>query len=404
MKTIPKTLQRDEFMIRPGSPWSRIPFLGASLFVVGFLIVALLGRGEESSHILPYSLLVALGYWTTLGLGALFFVLIHHSAKAGWSTTLRRTAENLATPLPVMAIIAIPVLWMAMKGHAYHWVDPHGDAILEGKVGYLNTGFFWARLVLYLVVWTTIVWLFRSFSVRQDESGDHSLSARMNKYSYPAVIALGLSTHFFAVDWFMSLDAHWYSTIYGVYFFAASVVAAFSMLALLAVLMRRSGAVREDIINVEHLHDIGKLAFAFTVFWTYIAFSQYFIIWYANIPEETLFYQKRWVGSWQGWSVFLVLGHFVIPFFFLMSRHIKRNPITLAIGAGWLLFVHYVDMYWNIMPNVHTDGAHFGPLDVGAWLLIGGVYLVVFGLAMNHDAVVPLKDPRLPESLAYENF
>jgi hypothetical protein len=200
----------------------------------------------------------------------------------------------------------------------------------------------------------------------------------------------------------MSLAPHWYSTIFGVYFFAGSAVGVYAVLTIFAVLARRARAAA-GAITLEHLHDLGKLLFAFVSFWAYIAFSQYLLIWYANLPEETVWYAHRLSGGWTRASTTLALGHFVLPFFFLLPRTIKRHPGALLAAASWMLVMHYGDLYWQIMPPLHPEGPRFTAIDAATLLGIGGLLLASLAWMMRRSAIVPLRDPRLAESLALEN-
>jgi len=200
----------------------------------------------------------------------------------------------------------------------------------------------------------------------------------------------------------MSLTPHWYSTIFGVYFFAGAFVGFIALLSVVSVAMRRAGLL-DAVISAEHLHDVGKFLFAFTAFWAYIAFSQFFLIWYANLPEETVWYKARLEGSWQSVSLLLMVGHFVAPFFYLMGRAVKRRGATLAAGGLWLLAMHYLDLYWQVMPTLHPGGVRPSALDLAALLAVGGCFAGVAGWLMRRQALVPLRDPRLAESLAFEN-
>jgi len=220
----------------------------------------------------------------------------------------------------------------------------------------------------------------------------------------------GLSLSFAAIDWVMSLQPHWYSTIFGVYFFAASIQAFFALTALIAFGLQRGGMLKTA-ITVEHFHDLGKFTFGFTVFWAYIAFSQFVLIWYANIPEEVVFYMTRLEGGWSNVSYFLPIGHFFLPFIFLLSRKVKRHRLGLTVGAIWVLAMYLMDFYWLILPNFGTHGephqaAVFAPTltDLTALLGIGGVFVAVFGFFLNRNKVISINDPRLPESLVHENF
>jgi hypothetical protein len=190
--------------------------------------------------------------------------------------------------------------------------------------------------------------------------------------------------------------------MFGVYFFAGSFVGFIALLSVVAAAMRRAGLL-DTVISPEHLHDVGKLLFAFTVFWTYIAFSQFFLIWYANLPEETTWYRARMEGSWMTVSLFLMAGHFAAPFFYLMGRTVKRNGATLAVGGAWLLAMHYLDLYWQVMPTLHPEGLRVSVLDVAAFVAVGGCFVAAASWLMRRQALVPLRDPRLAESLAFEN-
>ena len=197
------------------------------------------------------------------------------------------------------------------------------------------------------------------------------MSARLRKFAGPAIIVLALTQTFASIDWIMSLTPHWYSTMFGVYFFAGSWVGFIALLSVVVPAMRGAGLL-DTVISAEHLQDIGKFLFAFTAFWAYIAFSQFFLMWYGNLPEETIFYKARMEGSWLTVSLLLLAGHFVAPFFYLMGRTVKRNGATLAVGGAWLLAMHFVDLYWQVMPTLHPEGLSPSLLDVAALMAVGG--------------------------------
>jgi hypothetical protein len=228
------------------------------------------------------------------------------------------------------------------------------------------------------------------------------VSARLRRFAGPAIIVLALTQTFASIDWIMSLTPHWYSTMFGVYFFAGSFVGFIAFLSVVAVAMRGAGLL-DTVISAEHLHDVGKFLFAFTAFWAYIGFSQFFLIWYANLPEETSWYKVRIEGSWLWVSLTLMAGHFGVPFFYLMGRDVKRRGSTLAIGGVWLLAMHFLDLYWQVMPTLHPDGLRPSVLDVAAFLAVGGCFVAAASWLMRRQALVPLRDPRLDESLALEN-
>jgi len=365
-------------------------------------------------------------FWLSVALGGLFFVLVHHATRAGWSTALRRIAEDFSLSLPVLGVLFGVVL--VYMPDLYEWANPEvmaEDPVLAAKSGFLNPGGFTARAVLYFVLWSGFaIYLYR-VSTKQDVTDDPSLTHRARWVAPLGILTFALTITAAAIDWTMSIDPHWFSTIYGVYYFAGTFVTVNAAIALAAMWMQKN-KLAEDAITTEHYHDLGKYMFAFTVFWSYIAFSQYFLIWYSNIPEETFWFAYRWeacpspacsepgTSGWATLSMVLIFVHFVIPFFYLMSRHIKRRRATLAAGAVLLLVAHYVDMYWLIQPfldyhhhahhGVPMHGPHWSLLDLTTFVGIGGVTLAVFVWALARRAVVPVGDPRIGESLAFENF
>jgi hypothetical protein len=395
------TIPRPEALLPATSSWARLPMVGMTLAVLGGIASAALAAGDPRQFF--FSWLAAFVFVHSLALGCLYFVLIHHATQAGWGVVVRRLAEDAAATLPLFALLFLP---LAFGLHdLYPWARPEAvaaDRVLRWKQPFLNTPFFLARQVAYFVIWSAIALWCRALSRRQDEHPDPQLAQRLRRWSGPALVPLVLTHSLAAVDWLMSLDAHWYSTIFGVYCFSGAFMAAFALLAVVAVGLQRAGVLR-GMVNTEHFHDLGKLLFAFTVFWAYIAFSQFLLIWYGNMPEETLWYRDRLHGSWLAVSAVLALGHFVLPFFFLMPRSMKRNPITLTAGAAWMLLMHLVDVHWLVMPPLHADGVRPALLDATTLLAVGGAFLFGFGWLLRADPLVPVGDPRLPESLGFEN-
>ncbi len=380
--------------------WKRLPLIAG---IVGLLALAVsfgLGQGSEQ---LAFSYLTGFYYWLTIALGGLFFVLLHYLARSGWSVVVRRLAEHVMGSLPLFILLFIPVV-LGMHS-LYHWT--HADAVahdplLQHKAAYLNEKFFLARAGIYFLVWTVLAVFFWRQSARQDADGDMATTKRLQTLSAPSMVLFGITLTFAAFDWLMSLEPHWFSTIYGVYIFAGCVVSIFSMLILLVLQLKASGAMTQ-VVTWEHFHDMGKMLFGFVVFWAYIGFSQFMLIWYANIPEETFWFEMRWDDpGWRSASIFLAAGHFVAPFFFLISQPVKRNRITLTIGALWMLFMHYVDIYWLVMPT-HHEHFQLSILDLTCWLGVGGLFFAVVSHLMQRASLVPVRDPRLAESLSFEN-
>jgi hypothetical protein len=228
------------------------------------------------------------------------------------------------------------------------------------------------------------------------------LTVRMERRSGGAMVLFALTTAFGAYDLLMSLDPHWYSTIFGVYFFAGSVVGFFACLPIITRTLQRSGRLAHA-ITVEHYHDMGKLIFAFTIFWAYIAFSQYMLIWYANLPEETGWYLRRQTGGWQAVSLLLLFGHFIVPFLVLLPRWVKRDGRLLVLPAVWMLAMHWMDIYWLVMPEMGAKGVPLGLMDLACFLAVGGTFVAAAARRLRDRSLVPEGDPRLQESLAFES-
>ena len=377
--------------------------------------------------------LVAYLFGLTMCLGGLFFVLIQYLTRAGWSVAVRRPAEALASNLRWYWLLFIPfaILWFTGKGNLlWIWADLESlkainefdYTVVKKKVAFLNPTFFWIRAGIYFAAWAFLAWFFVGNSRAQDSTGDIRATERMQKWSGPAIILFGLTTTFASFDWIMSLSPVWFSTMFGVYFFCGCATAGFAGMILFTVRLQSMG-VMKGLVSAEHFQDMGKLLFAFgMVFWAYIAFSQYMLIWYANIPEETGWFLARQVGGWAPLSFALLFGHFVLPFVGLISKWPKRYPMILAAGAVWMLCFHYVDLYWLIVPEIPHDlssmttyrefsekyadtATNFGN-PVNFLLAIGALAAVAAGTitALSRASLVPTKDPRLGESLRFENM
>jgi hypothetical protein len=347
--------------------------------------------------------LVSFAFWLSLSLGALFFVVLQHLTGATWSVVVRRPAEALAANLPWLALAALPLV-LGMR-HLYLWSDPAraaGDALIQAKAGYLNPVFFTLRLALYFGVWSWLARYYFRRSVEQDTSGDPALTHRMQRWSAPAVLAFALTATFAAFDLLMSLDPHWFSTIFGVYFFAGSFLGFVALLTLVLHLLQGTGRLT-GVVTREHYHDLGKLIFAFTIFWAYIAFSQYMLYWYGNLPEETGWYLRRQTGDWTGLGVLLIFGHFFLPFLGLLARYPKRQKFMLLPGTLWVLAMHYADLYWLVMPEFSPGRLPLHVLDLSAFLGLGALLLALTVRRLQARSLVPERDPRLADSLIFEN-
>jgi hypothetical protein len=518
--------------------WAGAWKISAAIGVVG-AVAAFVGMGMDARRF-AFSWLFAFCTVLSIALGATFFVLIQRLTSAGWSVTVRRTAEFFSHGLIVMVLLFIPVLMQ--MGHLFPWLGHHGDdhgehhsgdnssftllreahaqpveptgaeppatvpaeqpseprrapgggtgaagapttpaegpqgpdkspnpvlgggdhgvpaegpdvhdpagllpgakaqlppdmpqpdrgvasephaigdraaadhaaharihaSVLAKKSKYLNQTFFLVRAAFYFLVWIFLATRLFGYSADQDRSRDPKLTLRAQRFSAPGAMLFALTLTFAAFDWIMSLEPTWFSTIFGVYYFATGVVSSLAVIILVTMSLRSSGPLR-DVVTVEHYHDLGKLMFGFLVFWAYIGFSQFMLIWYASLPEETTWYHNRWdFAPWSTVSTVIVIGHFVVPFFWLISRNAKRNLGLLQIGAAILLIMHVVDMYWFVMPNylLGQEGFTFHWLDIACLLAVGGIYGAWVFFRMTKFPLIPIGDPRLARSLHFQN-
>jgi len=313
-----------------------------------------------------------------------------------------------------LSVLVLPIVLITLMGNdtLYQWANTETvaeDHLLHAKSPYLNTGFFALRYLIYFGSWIFLARYFLGKSVAQDETGDPELTLLMERRSGPAILLYAFTLSFAAIDFIMSLNAHWFSTIFGIYYFAAGLVGFFSFLAISLVFLRSKGLLQEP-VTVEHLHDVGKLLFAFNCFWAYIAISQYLLIWYANIPEETVFFLDRQSNGWGVVSLILVIGHFAIPFVFFMSRWMKRNPKALCFWAVYLLIMNWVDIFWLVMPNMASHGESsaisFGMIliNVCCTIGVGGIFVAGILKFAGEKSLMPVRDPRLEESLEFHNI
>ncbi len=393
----------------------KLTVVGGIVGIVGLAIGAWLGsmEGDGFRHY-QFSFLVAFWWGLSICLGGLFFVTLQHLTRAKWSVAVRRVAEIFSSTVPLFAalslIFVIPVL--TGNGFVYPWAD---HAIVEAnhnlheKAGYLNIGFFLGRIIFYFVIWFIFSQLFMRRSVKQDETGEPDLTIKLWGVSAPGMILFAVTLSFCAIDTVMALQPAWFSTIFGVYIFAGAVQAIYSMMALAFLFLQSRGRLQYS-VTPDHYHDIGKMMFAFVVFWAYIAFSQFMLIWYANIPEETFWFVQRTINAqtgenvWLGLAWFLVVANFAIPFLGLMSRHVKRNRKALAFWAIWLLVMHYLDLYWLIMPAFTTEEVPWSFMDLCNWIGVFGLFVAASAIHARKVNLRPTKDPRLAESLAFENI
>ncbi|MEN8151281.1 MAG: quinol:cytochrome C oxidoreductase [Planctomycetota bacterium] len=365
----------------------------------GILVAIPLALGDWEHFLRSY--LVSFSTFLSIALGGLFFVLLQHLTGSSWSVVVRRLAEAIAANVVLLAVLFVPLV--AGMNSLYHWMHPaETDHLLLGKTPWLNSTFFLVRCAVYFGVWTLSARWLLSVSVKQDETGDPALTAKLAKGSPGLMVLYALTVTFAAFDILMSLDPHWYSTIYGAYFFSAGMVGFFAFLAITLFVLQWRGKLAKEVTE-EHWHDIGKQLFGWNVFWAYIAFSQYMLIWYANIPEETVWYETRQHGGWGTVSLVLLFGHFLVPFVLMLPRTMKRKRAAVMVFAVWLLLMHYVDMVYLVVPEAGSGTVPFGVTDVLGFLGHLGLFVAGVTYTLSGHSLLPGQDPRLAESLAFEN-
>lgn len=474
----PSAAGATDYRITEKSGWAGAWKKAAGVGVVG-IAASLFGMTAAPDRF-PFSYVFALFAFLSLGLGALFFVMIQYITKAGWSVSVRRTAEFFMAGLPVFVLLVLPLMLPGTMAKLFPWVEPahgdhggehaapqgsqavpgaghgqgHGDGhsppaaagapaaappvdgnalepwayrmpgntgvpvdpramekahhaehahVLAGKAPYLNKTFFYVRAVFYVLIWAWLSMKYFRWSTDQDKSKKAENTSLAQQFAPKGLMLFAITISFAAFDWIMSLNPMWYSTIFGVTIFAGSCVINMATLILVTLGLKNSGLIG-NAVTVEHYHDMGKLLFGWLVFWAYVSFSQFFLIWYGNIPEELSFFHMRWNdngGTWRMMGLALILIHFAVPFWLLMSRNVKRRTQVLAFGALILVVMHFVEMYWLVLPNFGPLSFHW--LDVTCLLGVGGIYLAAVLHRMEGHPLIPVGDPRLVRALEFEN-
>lgn len=380
---------------------------GAVLIVVSAILFVGFSEGEQGVKALFHSYLTNFMYCFTLCLGALFFVMVQHLVRAGWSSALRRIAELYASTIPYWALLFLPILVTLFGGSdaLYSWNNPSKidiPVVLE-KLDYLNAKFFTVRTLFYLAVFVFAARFFFGLSRQQDQTGDREITLKLQRWAGPMIMLFAVALNFAAFDWMMSTDPAWFSTIYGVYIFAASMLSFFATMILTCHLLQKAGRLK-GVVTTEHFHDMSKFQFGFIVFWAYIAFSQFLLYWYGNIPEETVWYLHRMEHGWEVWGLILIVTHFAIPFLGTVSRHVRRRPAVMAFWACFILAVHWLDLTFLIMPNLGGVSVAVMIPHAICWVGMICLFLSLFLWRVGETPVVAVKDPWLPDSLAYHNL
>ena len=365
--------------------------LGAASFISGLMV-------DEQR--LWHSYLTSYFFFASMALGGLFFTAIQHSTAAGWSVNVRRVSEAMASFLPLVFVSGLVLLFAGSK--LYLWLDEEvvsGDPILQGKSAYLNFEFWALRLALFTGLWILFAKKILGYSTRQDLDGKESWTHKLVPWSIAFLMVFALSYSLFSVDLLMSLEPHWFSTIFGVYCFSGLFQSALAFMILMSLFCQSKGWIT-GLLTIEHIHDLAKMLKGMTVFWAYIAFSQFMLIWYANLPEETVFYLHRSHGGWMEVSLGLVIFRFVVPFVALLPRWAKRSPKHLVIICTMVLITQYMDIYWIVYPN-YRESVAFSWMELGVFIGFLGLFLFIITRFLSKNHLIPIKDPRLHESIGH---
>ncbi len=341
------------------------------------------------------SYLVAFLFWNGIALGCVAILMLQHLTGGAWGLVIRRILESGAGTLPLMAVLTLPRL-LGLRD-LYSWTRPEvvaGDPILKHKELYLNVPFFLARMAFYFAAWLALAYFLNKWSTEQDRTADPSIAGRLQSLSGGGLVLYGLTITFASIDWVMSLEPHWFSTIYGMLFMVGQALATMAfVIAVLMLLANRKPL--SDVVTASHFHDLGTLMFAFVMLWAYIAFSQFLIIWSGNLREEIPWYLRRFAGGWAWLAVLVLLFHFALPFLLLLSRDIKSNRRVLAGIAIGLLVMRLVDLFWLVIPG---SGQQINWMDFVAPVAIGGIWVAWFIWNLKRRPLLPLHDPRLSEA------
>jgi hypothetical protein len=369
--------------------WQRTALLvgigGTLLAIVGFIL-------DREQFLRSY--LFAYLYWTGMALGCLAILLLHHVVGGKWGMMIRRMCEAGARTLPYMILLLIPVLLSLPT--LYEWARPEAlhDANIQSKAAYLNQPGVILRAVFYFAVWTFYAYLLSKWSEEQDRTGDDRLKHKMHATSAPGLVVFVFVSTFAFIDWIMSLEPHWFSTIYGVMFLVGQVLESFAFMIALVIILSKQPPLK-DYLTKQHLHDLGNMMFAFMVLWAYLSFSQFLITWAGNLPEEIPWYLKRLKGGW-GWvALTLVVFHFATPFVLLLMRGVKRDADRLFKVCMLMIAIRLVDVYWVVEPSFYNQQIKIHWLDFVTPLAVGGLWLAMFFWQLNSRPLVPLRDPRL---------
>jgi hypothetical protein len=342
------------------------------------------------------SYLVAFIFWIGFPLGCWAMVMLHHLVGGRWGFMVQRLLESAARTFPLMALLFLPLVFGLRELYPWSMPGAAADPLLQEKSAYLNATFFIARAIFYFAVWIAFGYFLSRWSLEQDRTGERSLTARLQNLSGPGLALYGLTVTFSAIDWAMSLEPHWYSTIYGMIYMVGYALAALAFVVIAAYCL----ADRDPLAQVadrDRFHDLGNLLLALVMLWAYLGFCQFLLVWTENLQEEIPWYLRRMTGGWQAIAVLLIAFQFVLPFLLLLSRSAKRRARVLAGVALLILAMHWVDLLWLVAPAFHPGKFYLHWIDLTALAGIGGVWMAAFLFYLGESPLLPLRDPRFVE-------
>ena len=373
----------------------KIGFLLTGIGLILVLVSYFIDPAREA-----FNNIIGLMFFGSIAIGALVLVALEYLSGAVWSTPFRRVSEFIASSLPIMLLFAIPLFFMMHT--LFHWTHTEvveTDAILSGKTPYLNIPFFIGRTIFIVALFYVFYLVFVKNSMKQDKTKEQKLTKTNVNLSAVFMFFAGIGITVLAVDWMMSLEPHWFSTIFGIYFISATLLAGLAATTFTAVSLNEGGYLVKG-LTTDHYYSFGALLFAITNFWAYIAFSQFLLIWYANIPEETYWFIARWEGGWGFVSVLLMIARFAIPYAALLSQPSKCDPKNLQRVSIFILFAHFIDLYWLVMPTF-SKTIVFGFYEIGFPILSIGILILVFYAQARKKNLAPIGDPKLQRGIDF---
>ena len=382
---------------QPPASLARVQTAALVAAVVGIAacIVGLLLDPEQFYR----SYLIGYVYWLAIGIACLGWTMVYHLTAGGWALVQRKTLEAGARTLPVLALLFVPFAFG--MDSVWVWAGPEAvhDELIQAKRGFLNVPFFWVRMAIYFGIWCFLAFFLSWQSKRQDETGDPSATVRMRTISGPGVVIFVMVASFFSWDTLMSLNPHWFSSLYGFYFVSSTALTGMLFMAVMGWYLAQRDPLSR-VFKPKHFHDYGKLMLTLVMFWAYMALSQFLITWSGNVPEFTQWYFARNTGGWKPYTIFLVVFHFFVPFLMLLSASLKRRPERLVRVAVYLLVMRWIDLYWQAAPNFHEHiTIHW--LDFATLIAVGGVWVFVFVWQLRQRSLIPINDPYLSEVLGH---